>query len=414
MPLKLLASAVIALVAVAIALGYFGFSASVEGIRSAFLPQATTTVALESEVLPPAPETQVLPPADPEQPGFSLPDIVIPKFPIAPDLPAPIIAPPPPVTPRPAAPAPSVSPTPVAPAPALPPPAITLPPVIPDPGEEEAEEGSGFPRGALVNILCSAKTSALKKSISGSGVIIDSRGIILTVAHVGHYFLLEDYPSAGSSDCVVRTGDPAKTAYDAKLVYVSPEWVKENADALATARPRGNGENDFALLAITSSLTSRALPSSFSSVPLASSDPDENDRVLIGGYGAEFLSGSQIRDALSPILDAGRIAEVYTFGGNAVDVVSVAGTEAAQSGSSGGGLANASGRLVGLITTSNLSGGTAQRVLYAVTPSHIRASFRADAGTSLDSFLRSSVDDLVEDFEDETRELAAVVWDAIW
>ena len=30
--------------------------------------------------------------------------------------------------------------------------------------------------------------------ISGSGVIVDSRGVVLTNAHVGQFFLLHDYP----------------------------------------------------------------------------------------------------------------------------------------------------------------------------------------------------------------------------
>jgi S1-C subfamily serine protease len=400
--MKLLLSAIIGFVAVTIALGYFGFSTSVSGIRDALLPAATTT---EDGALAPAPEATPLPPADPAQPSFTLPDIIIPKFPIAPDVPVPSIVP----TPVKVAPAPITPVYPTTPVPSFTP--------APEPDESEEEyvgDAKSFAQGALVNIICSPKTSALKKSISGTGVIIDSRGIILTVAHVGHYFLLENYPEPGSSDCIIRTGSPAKTAYDAKLIYVSPEWVEENAGALASARPRGNGQNDFALLAITTTLTSRKLPASFTAVPLSSGEPEEGDSVAIGSYGAEFLSGAEIQSALYPTIDEGKIADVYTYGSNDVDVISVEGSDAAQSGSSGGGVVNTDGRFIGLITTSSLTGGTAQRTLYAITPDHIRASFRADTGSSLDSYLKGSLSSLVEKFEDDINGLAATVWEAIW
>ncbi len=409
--MKLLASAAITLVAITLALGYFGFSASVTGIKDALTPPVATST--DGGPLAQAPEAAPLPPADPEKPGFTLPDLALPKFPLAPDLTAPVIVPPV-VTPRPPVVAPPPATAPVSP---ITPPVTQPVTKAPEPEEEPEDYVGGaksFAQGALVNILCFSKTSPLKKSISGTGVIIDSRGIILTVAHVGHYFLLEDYPSEGASDCIVRAGSPAKTAYDAKLMYVSPDWVRANADALSTARPRGNGENDFALLLITESLTSKKLPTSFTAVPLSSAEPEEGDAVAIGSYGAEFLTGSQIQSALYPTIDDGKIADVYTYGSDDVDVISVHGSDAAQSGSSGGGVVNTNGRFTGLITTSSLTGGTAQRTLYAITPSHIRASFKGDTGKSLDSFLKGDPEDAVEDFEAEARGLAEVVWDAIW
>lgn len=408
MPLKFLASALIAFVGITIALGYFGFSSSVSGIQDALFPPSITATT----TLPEVPESEPLPPADPERGGFTLPDLTIPKFPIAPD--SPVTTPDPEPTESQPAPTKPVQ-TPVVPVfPSTPVPPIT---VVPEPDESEEEyvgDARAFAQGALVNILCTSKTSALKKSISGTGVFIDSRGIILTVAHVGHYFLLENYPETGSSDCVIRTGSPAKTAYDAKLIYVSPAWVRENASALAETRPRGNGEHDFALLAVTSSLTSKKLPTSFTAVPLSSTEPDEGDSVAIGSYGAEFLTGKEIQNALYPIIDDGDIADIFTYGTNEADVISVKGSDAAQSGSSGGGIVNTDGRFIGLITTSSLTGGTAQRTLYGITPAHIRDSFRDDTGSSLDSYLKGSLSSLVTKFEDEVTELAEVVWDAIW
>lgn len=400
MHVKFVVSTIIAFVGITFALGYFGLSTSLSGI---------TQNEESSEELAVAPEAEPLPPADPNRPGITIPDIVFPKFPLAPDVPKPTTN---------TAPTPAPNPTPVpTPQPAFPvsPPAPSTPAPEPDEDEEEyVGDARAFAQGALVNILCSSTGSPLKKSISGSGVIIDSRGIILTVAHVGHYFLLEDYPENGNSDCIIRTGSPARDAYDAQLIFVSPDWVRDNASALAQSAPRGNGENDFALLAITSSLTSRKLPASFTSVPLTSDEPEEGDRVGIGSYGAEFLTGKEIISSLYPIIDDGDIADVYTFGSNEADVISVRGSTAAQSGSSGGGVVNQGGRFIGLISTSSLGGNTATRTFYAITPGHLRTSFRAETGESLDSYLRAPLDELITAFEDEKQELAEVVWEAIF
>lgn len=398
MHVKFVVSTIIAFVGITFALGYFGLSTSISGIL------ADGNIATTTEPLPVAPPSEPISPADPERPGFTIPDIVFPKFPLADDKPTePAEVP---STPTPTLPKPSYPVTPVAP---------STP--VPDPGEDEEEytgDAQAFAQGALVNIICTSTGSALKKSISGSGVIIDSRGIILTVAHVGHYFLLEDYPKPGSSDCIIRTGSPAKTAYDAKLIYVSPEWVRNNASALAQAAPRGNGENDFAFLAITESLTTRKLPASFTAVPLANEDPEEGDNVGIGSYGAEFLTGKEILSSLYPIIDEGDIADIYTYGSREADVISVRGSKAAQSGSSGGGVVNTDGRFIGLISTSSLVGSTLQRTFYAITPGHIRASFKEDTGKSLDTYLKGNLSTLVDNFEDEKFELAEVVWDAIF
>ncbi len=400
MHIKFVVSTIITFVGITLALGYFGLSESLEK-----LAQETATSTTETKALPTAPPSEPLPPANPDKPGLSIPDIVFPKFPIAGDkeivIPKTTTVPETNSTPTPSYP---LTPT----APSTP---------VPDPDEEEDEyvgDARAFAQGALVNILCSSTGSPLKKSISGTGVIIDSRGIILTVAHVGHYFVLEDYPETGNADCIIRTGSPAKNAYDAKLIYVSPDWVKENASALAQSAPRGNGENDFAFLAITESITSRKLPASFTAVPFSSETTEEGDRVGIGSYGAEFLTGKQIVSSLYPIIDDGDVADVYTLGGKTVDVVSVRGSKAAQSGSSGGGVVNTDGRFVGLISTSSLGGNTAQRTFYAITPEHIRTSFRADTGENLDSYLREDFETLIEAFEDTKIELAELVWDAIW
>src|SRR3990167_446782 len=47
-------------------------------------------------------------------------------------------------------------------------------------------------RSALVNIICYAPSGSRLRSISGSGIIVDQKGIILTNAHIAQHFLLAD------------------------------------------------------------------------------------------------------------------------------------------------------------------------------------------------------------------------------
>ena len=82
-------------------------------------------------------------------------------------------------SPAPAAPEKSadVSPPPVSPVAQAPAPAPAVEQASPD-------SASSALRAALVNILCYAPAGSKLHSISGSGVFIDSKGIILTNAHI--------------------------------------------------------------------------------------------------------------------------------------------------------------------------------------------------------------------------------------
>jgi hypothetical protein len=279
----------------------------------------------------------------------------------------------------------STTPASAAPASALPASAPAEPPALPAASAPEAAAplpASGDQlaaaslslRAALVNILCIAPSGSGLRSISGSGVIVGSSGYILTNAHIGQYFLLADRGVA----CVIRTGTPAKTAYLAAPVFVSPAWL---------ASPTGTGEHDLALLAISSTASGAPLPAAFPHVPLASAPPALGEPVVIGSYAAQFLELNQIENALSPTLVYGSVADLFTFAVNSVDVVSLGGTAAAQEGSSGGGAIDASGHLVATITTSTTQGDTASRRLDAITASYIRREYAAEASTTLDALL---------------------------
>jgi S1-C subfamily serine protease len=268
-----------------------------------------------------------------------------------------------------------------------------------------ASTAVGLARDSVVNIICISRTNSLH-SASGSGVIVDPRGIILTAAHVAQYFLLTDYPKPGDVRCVIRTGSPAKSAYLVKLIYISPNWVESNPSTLTQSAPVGTGQDDFAFLAITDSVTDAPLPTSFSYLPLSSDTPVVGDKVSIGTYGAEFLSSNQIQSSLYPIIVFGTISERFTFKTSTVDLISVDGTAAAQEGSSGGAIINSKDQLIGLITTSTITSSIATRNLHAITPSHIRQSFMSDTGNNLDQYLKdNTLQGLVTSFEGEAAVL---------
>ena len=260
-------------------------------------------------------------------------------------------------------------------------------------------------RDALVNIMCYAPQRVGLHSISGSGVIIDSKGIILTNAHIAQYFLLADR----NVSCTIRAGSPAINSYEAVLIYIPSAWLSANADILTKTNPRGTGEYDFALLAITKSASTKTLPAVFPSVPLAILPVASGTPVVIATYGAQFLESSQVQSALFPTIVFGSVKDTFTFATNTIDVLALGGSAAAQEGSSGGGVADASGELVGTITTSTIKGTTDTRSLDAITASYIRAAYASETGLALDLLLAKPTATSVVDFAPHIPALEAII-----
>jgi hypothetical protein len=260
-------------------------------------------------------------------------------------------------------------------------------------------------RSALVNIICFAPAGGQIHSISGSGIIIDSKGIILTNAHIAQYLLL----TKKDIDCSIRTGSPAVAAYEASLIYISPAWIHANATILTQSNPTGTGEYDFALLGITKSTTAAALPSVFPFIPLAYSPPSSGSQVVIASYGAQFLESSQILSSLYPTIVFGSIKNIFTFALNSIDVLALGGSAAAQEGSSGGGVADISGKLIGTITTSTIEGSTDTRNVDAISASYIRSQYAREMSSSLDTLLSQSISSSVADFAPNVSLLESII-----
>lgn len=262
-------------------------------------------------------------------------------------------------------------------------------------------------RSALVNIICYAPAGGRLRSISGSGVIVDSKGIILTNAHIAQNFLLADR----NVSCTIRAGSPAIDKYKASLIYIPSAWVNTNANILTEANPSGTGEFDFAFLAISKSTTGDELPASFPSIKLATVPSSVNDPVVIASYGAQFLESSQIQSALFPTVVFGSVKKVFTFASTSVDVLALGGSAAAQEGSSGGGVSDINGQLVGTITTSTTKGATETRELDAITASYIRAEYASETGQALDLLLAKPTTTAIADFAPKIPALESILTD---
>ncbi len=308
--------------------------------------------------------------------------------------------------------APTSKPAPATPVSTSTPPAsesVSAPSPLPSSGSAEFDASAAALRAALVNIICYAPAGSGLHSISGSGVFISPKGIILTNAHIAQYFLLFN---RGVS-CTIRSGSPAVSRYTAKLIFISSAWVHANARVLTEATPSGTGEYDFALLAIDASVTADPLPDPFPFVPLATTPPPSGTPVVIASYGAQFLDPSQVQHDLFPTIVFGSVKNVFTFGTNTIDVLALGGSAAAQEGSSGGGVSNASGTLVGTITTSTVQGATATRSLSAITASYIRAEYASETGQALDLLLAESTSTAIANFAPQMPPLESVLTAAL-
>ncbi|MBI2030849.1 trypsin-like peptidase domain-containing protein [Candidatus Kaiserbacteria bacterium] len=254
-------------------------------------------------------------------------------------------------------------------------------------------------RGALVNILCVSAHGTSIRPISGSGVIIDPRGVILTNAHVAQYVLLAQSPRI-DLHCTIRVGSPAASKWKAQVLFIPPVWVSEHVKEINMSRPMGTGEHDYALLRITGSVDGSPLSSTF---PFLSFDTREvigflGDPVLGAGYPAEFVGGYNAQNNLYAVSSVSKIEQLMTFAGNTVDAFSIGGVIEAQSGSSGGPVVNAWDKLIGVITTTSEGATTADRTLHALTLSYIERDLRAQTGQGLSSYLEGDLAAKEQDF----------------
>lgn len=291
----------------------------------------------------------------------------------------------------------------------------TLPPAEDTGGEtvvlKTTDEVNAQARNALVNILCTSRQGGLFRPSSGSGVIIDPRGVVLTNAHVAQYFLLQDYPTPQSITCTLRTGSPAINTYTARLLYISQQWVLENKEAITEASPTSNGSDDFALLLITGVTNpNETLPETFAYLApnLTPGLPETNTPVLLAGYAAGFLSGIMLQQDLYASTSVVNTGEVISYDNSGtIDLFGLGGSVVAQQGSSGGGVVRFDDlSLQGIITLATLAESTDDRNLLAISIDHIRRALIIETFVDLEDIIdpASDLTTFADSFDAEIRD----------
>ncbi|MFZ2522805.1 MAG: serine protease [Minisyncoccia bacterium] len=254
--------------------------------------------------------------------------------------------------------------------------------------QTDFEKVNSAVRIAIINIICTTRGGELSP-ISGTGVVISKKGIIVTNAHIGQYFLLKDFREKDFIQCVVRTGSPAYPTFNVELMYISPTWISENKEMIGREKPLGTGENDFAFLRITGRVDGTNLPTE--GFPYLTPSIREmllkNEPVILISYPAGFLGGLSILQNLNITSSITNIKDIYTFREGTIDILDVAGTIISQKGSSGGAVIDSFVSLLGIITTSSEAQTTDKRELRAITLSHINRTIQKELGFGLDVFL---------------------------
>ena len=247
-------------------------------------------------------------------------------------------------------------------------------------------------RDALVNLYC--VVSGSDDVVSGSGVIIDRRGIILTNAHVGMSFLFSAVNAPSLYECTVRIGSPAEPRYRAELLYIPAGWIDADIAQFGKTDDKNYvyGKQDYALLYITATINARAsLPSSFPFMQTENIVPAKGTPVYILGYPASYLGATTVVKDLYLISSHSFVDAIKPIDmGTGEDVMAFKGTIAGQHGTSGGAIVESGGKFVGIPTyyAEEFGNTTDDNVLHAITIAYIDADLKKSTGYSLKEFSR--------------------------
>jgi hypothetical protein len=334
----------------------------------------------------------------------------------------------PPIRPTPAPIVTVVAPTTPAPAPAVTAPAPSfiaepdtswieskLPETLFDPVDGAAREAaeniddSALAKKTTVNLACVRKEGSALRITAGSGVVISPDGLIATDAHVAYFFLLGE----DGVGCSITHPSFPIFGYPGQVVYVSPDWVRENPHTIGGQHTTATGEEDYAFV----SFAPGSAPTLLGALPFVPVSTDEpvagvGDEVVVAGYPGAAATPEGYGSASRLKVDEVSVADLDSFGrAKTADVIQIGKTAVAESGSSGGGVFG-NGELLGLIVTTYQAG--SGRGLYALSTAWIDRDLRADAGVSITDLVAEDPDAAAASFwAEQGEDLADLVREAL-
>ena len=269
---------------------------------------------------------------------------------------------------------------------------------------------------SLVNIFCTLRTKNEMRATTGSGVFIDSRGVILTNAHVAQFLLLANRESGRTTTCSIRTGSPARAHYTAELLYIPPLWVSENAKELKNENPSGTGERDYALLYVVNAVEG-ILPTKFPALAYDTTplrNKAKHQAIIAAGFPAEIIKTDGLKADLRPTIATTTITELFTYTANKVDLVGIAPSAVGEGGSSGGPIVTLDNTLIGIITTRGDEKKEGANSLRAITLPYIDRTIREEMGVGLREYLKNKIPERARIFNDTmTPLLSKIVREAL-
>ncbi len=262
---------------------------------------------------------------------------------------------------------------------------------------EESEETQDVPSTTIdptlasVKIRCLQTTDKYKRLASGTGFLINSKGVIMTNAHVAQFLLLKNAKDAGKTECAATISKDDETSYSLGLLYISPSWLLKHASLIGSVTPKGTGESDFALAYITGRRDGQPATSVFPFLPPATSPLSKSVKgkeVTIVGY-------PRLEDKTTPqTIATTTITDIYTFGSGYADIFSLASSTLGHQGASGGPVIDEYGRAIGILTTKD----PGTTILNAITMAHVDRGLQSEIGFDLASYLQGNLDYKAEIF----------------